>query len=339
MPLSRVLLLVFFVSWGLAGCSGQDAAGPKSPSGGGAAGAKKKYRIAVIPKGTTHEFWKSVHAGADNAAKELGNVEIIWKGSHLEDDRDGQISVVQDFTTQRVDGICLAPLDSQALGPFVKEAKQEQIPTVIFDSALDDESSIVSYVATDNYNGGVLAARQLSETLDGKGGVILLRYNPGSESTNQREEGFLATLKAEFPGITVLTSDEYAGTTENSALDKAQQLLIKFRGKVDGIFAVCEPNSTGLLKALELEGLAGKVKFVGFDPSPHLVESLRQKKLHGIVLQDPVKMGYQAVMTLMQHIRGETVEKRISTGEYVATPLNMDEPAMKKLLNPQQFGE
>lgn len=304
-----------------------------------AAGTKKKYRIAVIPKGTTHEFWKSVHAGADNAARELGNVEIYWKGPLLENDRDGQVSVVQDFITKKVDGICLAPLDSQALVPYVNEASQEGIPTVIFDSALDDEKNIVSYVATDNYKGGVLAAKRLAEVLEGKGGVILLRYNPGSESTTQREEGFLDTLKMEFPEITIVSSNEYSGTTPESSLDKSQQLLVRFRDQAQGMFAVCEPNTTGMLKALEQEGLAGKVKLIGFDPSKELIQAMRDGKLHGIVLQDPVKMGYLAVKTLVEHLEGKQVEKRISTGEYVATPENMDEPEMQKLLHPQQFGE
>ena len=299
---------------------------------------KKKYRIAVIPKGTSHEFWKSVHAGAENAAQELGNVEILWKGSLLENDRDGQVSVVQDFITQKVDGICLAPLDSQALVPYVKEAKQEGIPTVIFDSGLDDESDIVSYVASDNFKGGALAGERLAEVLGKKGGVILLRYNPGSDSTAQREEGFLETLK-KYPEITVLSSNEYSGTTPETSLDKSQQLFIKFRDQVNGVFAVCEPNSTGMLKALEQEGLAGKVKFVGFDPNPHLIQSMREGKLHGIVLQDPVKMGHDAVMTLVHHIEKQAVEKRISTGEHIATPENMDDPQMHKLLSPQQFGE
>jgi ribose transport system substrate-binding protein len=300
--------------------------------------AKKKYRIAVIPKGTTHEFWKSVHAGADNAAKELGNVEIIWKGSLLENDRDGQVSVVQDFITRKVDGMCLAPLDSQALVPYVKEARQEGIPTVIFDSGLDDETDIVSFVATDNFKGGELAGERLAEVLGKQGNVILLRYNPGSDSTEQREEGFLATLK-KYPDIKVISSDQYSGTTPETSLDKSQQLFIKFRDQVNGVFTVCEPNSTGMLKALEQEGLLGKVKFVGFDPSPHLIQLMRDGKLHGIVLQDPVKMGHDAVMTLVRHLDKQPVDKRIPTGEHVATPENMDEPEMHKLLNPQQFGE
>jgi ribose transport system substrate-binding protein len=333
LSVSATFVVSFCVA--LAGCGGGDEPAKSSAESGG----KKKYRIAVIPKGTTHEFWKSVHAGAENAARELGNVEVIWKGPLQEDDRDGQISVVQDFITRKVDGICLAPLDSQALVKYVQEAKQEGIPTVIFDSGLDDERDIASYVATDNYKGGALAARQLGKVLEGEGGVILLRYNPGSESTHQREEGFLKTLKEDFPGITVLASNEYAGTTPEKALDKSQQVLIKFRDQVKGIFAVCEPNSTALLKALEQEGLAGKVKCIGFDPSPELVQAMRDGKMHGIVLQDPVKMGYDAVKTMLEHLEKKPVEKRISTGEHIATPENLDEPAMKKLLNPQQFGE
>jgi len=333
LPVFAVSVLSFSIC--LTGC-GSENQPTKSGTG---AGAKKKYRIAVIPKGTTHEFWKSVHAGADNAARELGNTEILWKGSLLESDRDGQISVVQDFITRKVDGFCLAPLDSQALVKYVKEAKQEGLPTVIFDSALDDESEIVSYVATDNYKGGALAARQLGKVLDGKGGVILLRYNPGSESTTQREEGFLDTLKKDFPDITILSSNEYSGTTPELSLDKSQQILIKFRDQVNGIFTVCEPNSTGMLKALEQEGLAGKVKFIGFDPSKELIQAMRDGKMHGIVLQDPVKMGHDAVIALVQSLEGKTPDKRIPTGEHIATPENMDEPQMQKLLNPQQFGE
>lgn len=319
----------------LGGCQppeGASSSGP-SPRGDGA-----RLRIAVIPKGTTHVFWKSVHAGAEQAAREHGNVEILWKGPLLENDREGQINVVQDFVTARVDGICLAPLDSQALVPYVRDAKDRGIPTVIFDSGLDDHRSIVSYVATDNYEGGVLAARRLAEVLDGKGSVILLRYNPGSESTEQRERGFLEALGRDYPGITVISSDQYSGTTPESSLEKSQQLLITFGERLDGAFAVCEPNSEGMLGALEDKQLAGKVKFIAFDPSPRLIKAMVDGKVHGIVLQDPVKMGYLAVKTMVAHLAGQEVERRVNTGEYVATRDNMDQPAIHALLHPVQFG-
>lgn len=307
--------------------------------GGASAGAGgKSYKIAVIPKGTTHEFWKSVHAGAEKAAKEFGNVEIHWLGPLQENDRDGQITVVQNFITQQVDGICLAPLDAQALVPYVLEAGEEDIPVVIFDSALADESQIVSYVASRNRVGGALAAKRMGEVLGGEGNVILLRYNPGSESTHQREEGFLEALK-EFPKINVISSDEYSGTTPEQSLDKATQVLTRYKDEVDGIFAVCEPNATGVLGALEETELAGKVKFVAFDPNKPLIQGLRDGKVDGIVLQDPVVMGYEAVKAMMNHLQGKPVEKRINTGEYVATPENMDSPEMHKLLHPVQFEE
>ncbi|MBI3839560.1 MAG: substrate-binding domain-containing protein [Planctomycetia bacterium] len=296
----------------------------------------KTLRIAVIPKGTTHVFWKSVHAGALKAAQELGRVEIQWKGALLENDREGQINVVQDFVAQAVDGIVLAPLDSTALVPAVVQAREAGIPTVIFDSGLADESVTVSYVATDNYNGGAIAAREIGNRLDGKGNVILLRYNVGSESTEQRERGFLETMRKEFPGIKMLSDDQYSGTTPLEAQNKALELCNQFGDKLDGFFSVCEPNTMGVLGALEQEGLAGKVKFVGFDPGPQLVQALADKKIHGLVLQDPVAMGYESVKTLVAHLRGEKVQKRIPTGEIMATPENMNDPQIKKLLDPEQ---
>lgn len=318
----------------LAGCSTSSTG--DSP-GKGSDGGKKTYTIAVIPKGTTHEFWKSVHAGAEKAAKELGDVEVLWKGAQLEVDLPGQISVVQDFVTRGVDGICLAPTDSQALVPYVAESVENKIPVVIFDSALADDSKSVAYVATDNYRGGRIAAQRMAEALGGKGDVILLRYKVGSESTEQRETGFLDELKENHPEVNVLVSTEYAGTKPDEAFAKASQLLQKYHDEVDGIFAVCEPNADGVLGALKEADLAGKVKFVAFDPSEPLVAGLKEGTVHGIVLQDPVTMGYEAVRTMHAHLTGKAVEKRVQTGEHVATPENMETPEMKRLLHPERF--
>ena len=168
-------------------------------------------------------------------------------------------------------------------------------------------------------------------------GVVLLRYNPGSESTEQREKGFLDTLAKEYPKINVISSNQYAGTTPESALDKATDVLNKYQDRVTGIFAVCEPNANGVLGALENTGLAGNVKALVFDPSPALIKGLADGKVHGIVLQDPVTMGYQGVKTMVAHLEGNKVEKRIVTGEYVATPENMESESMKKLLEPAQY--
>jgi ribose transport system substrate-binding protein len=292
--------------------------------------------IAVIPKGTTHEFWKSIHAGAIKAARETG-VEIIWKGPLKEDDREAQISVVEDFVTRGVSGIVLAPLDEVALRAPVADAVRVNIPVVIMDSGLKSDD-YVSFVATDNYAGGKLAAQRLIELLKGKGKVIMLRYMEGSASTAAREQGFLDAIAAS-PGITVVSSNQYGGATTETSYRASENLLSPYKNPdgslaIDGIFAPNESTAFGMLRALQDGGIAGKVRFIGFDSSIKLVEALRNKEIDGLVLQNPVRMGYLAVKTMVQHLKGEKVEKRLDTGVTMVTSENMDLPENKELLEP-----
>jgi ribose transport system substrate-binding protein len=302
-------------------------------AGGGGGGGQKSLRIAVIPKGTSHEFWKSVHYGAEQAAKEIGNVEIVWRGPVVESDTGSQIEVVKNMITMQVDGIVLAPNQKGGLVDAVEESISEGIPVVIFDSGLDEGPEIVSYVATDNYKGGQMAAKEMAKAVGEKGNVILLRYLAGSESTEQREQGFLDGLK-EFPDIKVVSSDQRGGDNTTASKEKVDQLLQIHGQDLAGIFAVCEPNANGTLEALRNAGMNKKVKLIAFDPSDALIEALGDGSCSGIVLQDPIQMGYQAVKTLVGAINGEQSESFISTGEYVATPENMKEEKFVSLLKP-----
>ncbi len=224
--------------------SAASLSGPKS----------RKWKVIVIPKGTTQEFWEAVHAGTLKAAKELGNVEVVWLGPQKEDDRVQQIHYVQSAVAAGVDGIVLAPLDAEALTPPVEAAIAKGIPVVIFDSGIKAKGA-VSFIATDNYHGGVLAAKRLGEVLGGKGRVILLRYAVGSESTEQREKGFTDTLAKEFPEVKLISETEYAGPTSDSAQQQAQSLLTRYRGQVDGIFCPNESSTSGMLRALDGAGM------------------------------------------------------------------------------------
>lgn len=315
----------------LAGCGGNNSSTTSSESG---AATKETIRIAVIPKGTSHEFWKSVHFGAEKAASELGNVEIIWRGPVVESDTGSQIEVVKTMITSQVDGIVLAPNQKGGLVDAVQESIEEGIPVVIFDSGLDEGPEIVSYVATDNYKGGKMAADAMAEAIGGKGNVILLRYIAGSESTEQREQGFLDGLEA-YPEIKVVEKDQRGGDNATSSKEKVDQLLQLHQDGLAGIFAVCEPNANGTLEALRNSGLTEKVKLIAFDPSDALIEALQDGACSGIVLQDPVQMGYQSVMTMVGSLAGESAEPFISTGEYIATPDNMSESRMQELLKPE----
>ncbi len=297
----------------------------------------KKFTIAVIPKGTTHEFWKSIHAGSNKAASELTAqgtpVEVIWKGPLREDDREQQIQVVEGFTSQGVNGLVLAPLDNRALVRPVEDAKRAAIPTVIIDSALESDS-IASFVATDNKKGGSLAAERLGQILNGKGKVLLLRYAEGSASTTDREQGFLETIKQKYPGIELISTDQYAGATRDTAKRASENLLNRFGDEVQGIFTPNESSTAGMLLALQDINKAGKISFVGFDASQAFIDAMRAGQLHGIVVQNPFNMGYLGVRTMVDHLLGKPVEKKIDTGVMLVTKDNMESPEVQTLLHP-----
>jgi ribose transport system substrate-binding protein len=303
----------------------------------GPATGKKKLSIAVIPKGTTHEFWKSIHAGSNKAASELTaqgtEVEVIWKGPLREDDREQQIQVVEGFTTQGVNGIVLAPLDDRALVRPVEDAKRATVPTVIIDSGLKTDA-IVSFVATDNRKGGSLAADRMGELLQGKGKVLVLRYAEGSASTTEREEGFLTEIKAKFPNIELVSTDQYAGATRDTAKRASENLLNRFADDVQGIFTPNESSTAGMLLALQDINKAGKISFVGFDASQAFIDALKSGQLHGIVVQNPFNMGYLGVRTMVDHLLGKPVEKMIDTGVMLVTKDNMETPDVQTLLHP-----
>ena len=292
----------------------------------------------VIPKGTTHEFWKSIHAGAKKAEQELTAagqpVKIIWKGPLKEDDRDEQIKVVENFIAREVDGMVLAPLDDKALVRPVETAANAGIPVVVIDSGLESEK-YASFVATDNSLGGRMAGAHLGKLLGGQGNVLLLRYAVGSASTTKRENGFLDELKDNFPGIKVLSSDQYAGATRDLAYTASQNLLSRYGDEVNGVFCPNESVSVSMTKALRDIGKAGgRVKVIGFDTSVQSLRDLESGDVHGLVVQNPVKMGYLGVMTMVDHLGGRQVAKRIDTGVVLVTRDNMAEPEMQALLSP-----
>src|SRR5256712_2254276 len=323
---SILRLLSLLVLGGLIGC-GKQSEGTRSSPGA------TSYTFAVIPKGTTHEFWKSIHAGAVKAERELNEhgitTKVIWKGPFKEDDRDQQIQVVENFMTRRVNGIVLAPLDSQALVKPVENAIQAKVPVVIIASGLKSDQ-YVRFVATDNYKGGQLAGERLGQLLGGKGNVILLRYAVGSASTEAREAGFLDTLKTKFPDLKLLSADQYAGPTRETGYQASQNLLNRFGNEVNGIFCPCEPPTIAMAKALRDIGKAGgKVKMVGFDSGSQSVLDLKNGDAQGLAVQNPGYMGYEGVMKVVEHLQGSEVAKRIDSGVGLVTPGNCEQPAVK----------
>lgn len=333
-PILAIVVIVALIAAGVAFMLNRSTTA--SPSTVRPVDTNKSLRIAVIPKGTTHEFWKSIHAGAVKAEREATaagqKIELIWKGPLKEDDRTAQIDVVQNFIANTVNGIVLAPLDNKALVAPVELAVSVHIPVVIIDSGLQSDKQI-SFVATNNFAGGQKGGEHLGHLLEGKGKVVLLRYQEGSASTEQREAGFLDAM-TKFPGIEIISSNQFAGATRDTALTASQNLLNQCKDQATGIFTPNESSTAGMALALKELGLNGKIKHVGFDASEPLIAGLKAGDIHGLVVQDPFAMGYLGVKNLIDHINGKSVDKQIDTPVQLVTPENIDTPAIKALINP-----
>ncbi len=323
-----------------AGCGqgGEDAASQASEASNDA------LRIAVVPKGTTHEYWRSVQAGALAATRDLTDsgvaVEMVFRGPDREDDREQQIALLENLQSGGFDAIVLAPLDGQALVAPVKRIRESGRPVVIIDSGLEGEpgTDYESFIATDNFQAGRLAGEHVSRVLGGVGRVLLLRYLEGSESTTQREEGFVSAI-AEAGGFELIDPRRFAGATRATAQEASENLLssVAPQGETDAFDAVFCPNESstyGMLRALEDRGLAGKVLFVGFDASPDLVAALREGSIDGLVVQDPVRMGRLGVEAAVRALQGEPLEPRIDTGAVLVISEEIDEPRHRDLLSP-----
>ena len=300
--------------------------GPPGPPGT-RSGRTERLTIAVIPKGTTHVVWKAVHAGAETAGSEM-DVEIKWQGPQKESDTARQVDIVENAITSKVDGIVLAPLDKAALVPAIKKAQTANVPLTIFDSAADTEDYL-SFVATDNKKGGQMAAERMGKLLGGKGKVAMILVQPNSASTGDREDGFEETIKSKFPGITVIRSNY--GNSDRAQSLRVTENVLTAHPDIVGIFGPNESSIVGALQAVKTRNLLGKIKLVGFDSTKQLETSLENGEIDSLVLQNPFKMGYEGVRTIVDNKAGKTLEKRIDTGVGLMTKDNMNSAEMQSL--------
>jgi len=319
--------------------------------------------IAVIPKGLTHEFWQSVHRGAERAAHDLAasgsaTFRVVWDGPLRERDALEQIRIVDRRISTGVAGMVLAPQHRQTMTGAVERATRRGIPVVVIDSGLEGDN-FLKYVATDNYHGGQLAAERLLATLaaDGKPAprLVLFRYAVGSESTEQREKGFedyvnLAIERQKAvgqPTITWVSKDKYAGATKDSAMKEAVPLVNQKGADMDGIFCPNESSTAGMLDALRSLGLhwsargpnAHAVRLVGFDSSEPLLQAVEVGDIDGLILQDPYRMGYLGVWVVAQYLNGHDVAVgglHMGTGESVVTRDNLFAPETRGLFDAQE---
>ncbi|MBM3740587.1 MAG: substrate-binding domain-containing protein [Acidobacteria bacterium] len=298
--------------------------------GAAACSQNKQKTVMVVPKGTSHMFWVTVRAGAEAAGKDF-SLNVVWNGPNQETDYARQIQIVNSAIAQRVDGLVLAASDRKALVQYVDKAVEAGIPVTIFDSGLDS-GNFLSWVATNNVQAGEMGGRELGRLLGGKGKVAVIQHVPGSVSTMDREAGFESVIAKEFPGIQIV--QKLYGMSDRAKAMAAAENILTAHPDLNGMFASTEPSASGLLLAVKARNLGGKLKVVGFDANDAMIEELRAGNLDAMVVQDPYKIGYEAVRTVADKLAGKQPPKRMDLEAVVVSKANLDTAPIQQLLKP-----
>lgn len=287
-----------------------------------------KTTVAVIPKASADIFWQSVHAGAVKGSQEE-HVNMVWDGPPNETDIAGEMQIMETMVNRQVDAIALAPSDRSAFKVVVNRAAEAHIPVIIYDSALDG-GKFTSFVATDNYQGGELGADRMGKILQGKGKIVVIKTTPGSASTTAREDGFRQELHTRFPKIEIL-DERYGMASIAQSLTVAENMLTA-HPDLDGIFCSNESGSTGAAQAVKERN--SRVKIVGFDSSPILIQELAAGTIDSLVIQDPFRMGETALIEAVKAARGEKLPKQIFLAPRLVTAADLSDPAVQAQLHP-----
>jgi ribose transport system substrate-binding protein len=294
----------------------------------GACGSKGKRLIGVVPKGSAHIFWQSVHAGAVKAARE-SDVEVVWNGPPQETDFNQQIQIVDSMINRGVSAIVLAPIDKKSMVGVVERAVAAKIPVVIFDSGIDTDK-FVSQVATDNYHAGEMGADRVAKLLDGQGNIAMVMVQPGAASTMAREQGFKDRIAKVHLGIKIV--DERYGWADFSKSLAVSENILTAHPEVQALFASNESSTVGAAQALKAR--KSKVKLVGFDSSPQLIEDMKAGVIDSLVIQNPFKMGYEATLAAIGHLDGKPVTKINNLAPKLIELANLNTPEVQEQLNP-----
>lgn len=288
--------------------------------------------IAVIPKSVGLFYWNTVHAGAAAAGKKFG-YNIVWKGTATESDITGEVNIVQDFVNGHINGIAVAASDEHALVPAIRQGLARGIPIVGIDSGVQPNITN-SLIATNNIKASAQGADILARLLHGKGKVAILAFNAGSQTDVQREAGFKDELK-KYPGMK-LVATQYDQSDVPTALSLMENILTS-NPDLAGVFAASEAGAVGAIQALAERHLFGKVKVVGFDNAPDEVTALKQHEIQALVVQNPYKIGYEGVATIVNILNHKPHSKAIDTGSIIATAQNMNQPNIHRILVPPQL--
>jgi ribose transport system substrate-binding protein len=294
----------------------------------------ERPKVVFIPKtvDTGVAFWNVMRRAVLTAAREYG-VDVEIAGTERESDVEEQIRLLRSLVADRSkapDAIILAATDIDRLVEPAREAVKAGVTLVTVDSGLREDVS-ASFIATDNYEAGRKAGRKMGSLLGEEATVAVVSVVKGSATAIARERGTADGL-TERPGIRIL-GPYYSNASERQAYEIVAGLL-KDHPELDGVVGLNEPTAVGAGKAIRDAGRDGDVLLIGFDNSIDLIAMLDEGTAQALIVQKPFNMGYLAVRTAADALRGRPVTPYINTGSELVTRDDMFTPEHEKLLFP-----
>ena len=299
-----------------------------------AAAEDEKLTIALIPGLTTDAFYITMRKGAEHAAEALG-VDFIFQGAP-EFNATLQVPVLNAVIARAPDAILIAPTDKQQLIAPLRAAIEQGITVITVDTFIDDGmyqdgsgpgDFPLSYVASDNVLGGVMAGRALAAAIGGSGKVYVSNVKPGISTTDQREEGFIQAM-ASHPDIEVLET-QFNDDDANKAAAQLQAVLAR-NPDLAGVFGANLFSAVGTADGVKAVGKSGEIRVVAFDTPTRIVDDIKSGLIDMAIAQHPAEIGYYGVVTAYAALTGQSVPVAIGTGFTVMDSSNIEDPEILK---------
>lgn len=296
--------------------------------GGAPAEDGGKPYIAIVSKGSQHQFWQAVEKGATDEAAAKG-ATITYEGPASESEVDKQLTMLQTALDKKPAAICFAALDSKAATPLLEKAKAAGIPVVGFDSGVDSDIPVTT-VSTDNIAAAGEAADKMAELIGGSGKVAVIVHDQTSQTGTTRRDGFVNRIAEAYPNIEVVAVEYGAGDPVKSA-DLAKAIMTA-NPDLKGFFGGNEGSAKGVLNALKEAGKEGSIVAIGYDSGQQQIDAIRSGVMAGAITQNPVGIGAKCVAAALDAIAGKTLEKNIDTGYFYYDKTNIDDPEIQAVL-------
>lgn len=301
------------------------ACSSSSTSGSGSAGGAAHKKVTLITGVKSDPFYITMSCAAQDEAKAKG-MDFNADGS-AQWDVSVQRPLLDSVAAARPDGLMIAPVDTDALTPSLKQIQSSGTKVALVDTVVSDPSVGITRISSDNEKGGRVAADALAKQMGEKGSAIVISVKPGVSTTDARIKGFTEEM-AKYPRIKVLPT-LYDNDQPATAASQIQSTLAA-HPDLGGVFAGNTNTGKGIATGLKQAGKQGTVKVAAFDAEPDEVAALKDGTLQVLVAQDPASIGKEAVDQLAAVFDGKPVDKSIGTNMVAITPANMNDAAVSK---------